>query len=330
MKTISLNESNAISLIRVLSLISIISCHCFQAFNNKWAFVLNIGVQIFLFMSGYLYGHKDIDNFSIFFLGRIKRVYVPYIIFVITMLLIYECFTSIHVSWKDFLFHILDLQAFRGGVGDGRVVLGHLWFITAIGLSYLTTPILQKFKNNSSLIFILLLLIGVIEYLFLHKMLYLFSWIYLYAMGYFYANLKKQFKIVFIILSTVLSIVIILHTSWIDILASNINNRIFHDIIGISIFVDFVFIVKMFSISKCMSMVKILDKYSYQAFLTHHVFLFGPFSILLLSKSMQINIFLFLIFTILSSYILYVISNALLEIFQRNHLLKSLFIKYLS
>ena len=42
-----------ISVIRILAMLSIVVCHIFQAQNNQIAFWLNVGVQVFLFMSGY-------------------------------------------------------------------------------------------------------------------------------------------------------------------------------------------------------------------------------------------------------------------------------------
>ena len=53
-----MKKDAAISLIRLLSLLAIIICHILQGLNLEAAFWLNIGVQVFLFMSGYLYGQK--------------------------------------------------------------------------------------------------------------------------------------------------------------------------------------------------------------------------------------------------------------------------------
>lgn len=63
---ITKTESSILIYIRVMAMISIVACHILQAYNNHWAYVLNIGVQVFLVLSGYLYGHKYIDNWNLF------------------------------------------------------------------------------------------------------------------------------------------------------------------------------------------------------------------------------------------------------------------------
>lgn len=60
-------HDNAISYIRLLSMVLIISCHFMQYFEMELAWWLNVGVQIFFTMSGFLYGKKEIDRPIIFF-----------------------------------------------------------------------------------------------------------------------------------------------------------------------------------------------------------------------------------------------------------------------
>lgn len=76
--TLTRSQSTAISYLRVLALIMIVSCHFLQKLDNKWAWVLNIGVQIFFLISGYLYGFKQIDNWILWLIKRIRKVYIPY------------------------------------------------------------------------------------------------------------------------------------------------------------------------------------------------------------------------------------------------------------
>ena len=77
---ITTTESVAISYFRVMALVSIISCHIFQALDNRWAWVLNMGVQVFFFISGFLYGHKDIQDWIRWYKNRFKKIYFPFII----------------------------------------------------------------------------------------------------------------------------------------------------------------------------------------------------------------------------------------------------------
>ena len=86
---ISKIEINIIRYIRSYALFSIIACHFLQVYNNKWAWVLNVGVQIFLAISGYLYGNKNIVDWSKWFKDKIKKLYIPYIIYIILIFSIY-------------------------------------------------------------------------------------------------------------------------------------------------------------------------------------------------------------------------------------------------
>ena len=57
----------SISLLRMVAMLSIVSCHIFQYYGNFLAWWFNVGVQIFLCISGYLYGQKDIGEITAFY-----------------------------------------------------------------------------------------------------------------------------------------------------------------------------------------------------------------------------------------------------------------------
>ena len=115
MNVISKAESDAISFVRVCAMISIVSCHLLQAYNNHWAWVLNVGVQVFLVLSGYLYGHKCITQWKEWFWSRIKKLYVPFLLFSLTVLMLLDFFTDEHISLKNYFAYIVDIQGVCGG-----------------------------------------------------------------------------------------------------------------------------------------------------------------------------------------------------------------------
>ena len=68
----------AISVIRVVAMISIIVGHWLSMQGiNHFQFGA-IGVEIFLFISGYLYSEKNIDSIRGWILNRWKRIILPY------------------------------------------------------------------------------------------------------------------------------------------------------------------------------------------------------------------------------------------------------------
>ena len=143
--TISKEESNAISIVRVLAMFSIVICHFFQAYDNWLAFRFNIGVQIFFVLSGYLYGHKEVDKWIPWFIGRFKKLYIPCFLYclIATTILILTTNQSFSIfSIKNYI----AISAING--------IDHLWFMKAIFLCYLTTPILQFFRKYPLVVYI--------------------------------------------------------------------------------------------------------------------------------------------------------------------------------
>ena len=73
-----------IQIIRILAMLSIVICHIVQETNNKYlvmsAQFFNIGVYIFLIISGYLYSEKNIEVKS-FYKKKIFKNYIANVYF---------------------------------------------------------------------------------------------------------------------------------------------------------------------------------------------------------------------------------------------------------
>lgn len=100
---------------------SIVICHILQSYDNRWAFVFNIGVQVFLVLSGYLYGKKVVTDWKKWAVGRLKRVYVPMFLFLIIVLPFYLIFHREIFSWKPYALNFLNLQGVPFVMGGGYV-----------------------------------------------------------------------------------------------------------------------------------------------------------------------------------------------------------------
>lgn len=106
-------ESVAISYLRVTAMTFIVVCHFMQALASHWAWVFNIGVQIFLLISGFLYGHKHVDNWLNWYKKRFVRIYVPFFLFFVAVLPLYAVTDKISV--KQIIVYVANLQGFLGG-----------------------------------------------------------------------------------------------------------------------------------------------------------------------------------------------------------------------
>jgi len=136
-------DSFAISVIRVTATIFIFLCHFAQEMPSHMikamGQIFNVGVVIFFFISGYLYGRKHIYSFRKWFTKRYFKINIPIVLFIFSLL-----FVTFNFNVKSFFCYMLNLQGFLGEyVIQGA---GHLWFVSVLMLCYLITPILQKLK----------------------------------------------------------------------------------------------------------------------------------------------------------------------------------------
>lgn len=290
---ITQRKSVPISVIRILATICIVLCHYQQAYGSILSGVFNVGVQIFLVLSGFLFGHKDINDWRGFFKGRFMKLYFPMYIYTTLYLLIVLCYTDIDV-------HIVDFIKVDEASG-----LTHLWFMKVIAFCYIITPLLQKFRTYANFVFLMLCAIGLLEYLYLQVHLFWFSWIWLYSMGYFYVVLSFEIQKIVRGLLMIMVVFVTMNLSLNDILLfEGVQNRVWHDLIGLWTcfcvipfleFLNFRYIPKLF---------KWIDKYSFYIYISHHAYLIGVFSLVSMISNMGICIILTLSLIILTSYLL--------------------------
>ena len=80
-------KNNAISVIRVLSMMMILLCHLFMWLNiDMLAMLFNVGVEVFLLISGYLYSNREIGAPIEFIKKRWIKICIPlYIFFIVNI-----------------------------------------------------------------------------------------------------------------------------------------------------------------------------------------------------------------------------------------------------
>ena len=171
---------------------SIVLCHLLQAYDNRWAWIFNVGVQIFLAISGWLYGNKDVVNWQSWYKDKLRKLYLPYVIYIVFIFLVYRLFNVDIFLFKNLIIYLLDLQWIFGGV-DG---ISHFWFMTAIALCYISTPLLQKIKEKGyvSISLLVLSIIGLLNFLLFDFLLVYFSCLFVYSFCYLFACVKSNLK----------------------------------------------------------------------------------------------------------------------------------------
>ena len=290
----------SLSLIRLISLAMIITCHMMQYLELELAWWFNVGVQIFLIISGYLYGHKVTIDIRTFYIKRIKRILIPYYCLVIPVLIMYFAFAGDKVTLVNAVKVILLNGTIEGG--------GHLWFVPTILFCYVITPILESFyKNCNKIGFLITTILGV-------QIIALFSigfatyynaaWLGCYIIGYALGvNTDRSFistKTV-IIVSGILACmnigqIYIDYVRHIEIIGSvEIIYSAFkaynHVFLGMFIFLIGKELFERLSFDdKTRSLLNTADKYSYEMYLVHQFVILGPFSLMNLTNVMAFNI----------------------------------------
>lgn len=127
----------SISLLRLVAMCCIVACHLCQCYGLAAAWALNVGVQVFLAISGWLYGLRpDIDGVGRWYGRRLLRIAVPYWL-VLVPLLVADALLTTHAPTAKQV--VLSLAMVRSGsVPNGA----HLWYVSCVLLCYLATPFL--------------------------------------------------------------------------------------------------------------------------------------------------------------------------------------------
>lgn len=302
----------SIQVIRVIAMLSIIICHIFQETSNKYLIMsaqfFNIGVYIFLIVSGFLYSNKKIE-IKKFFVGRFYKIILPMYIFMIPVFIIQIINNQFQIN--KFLIYLFNLQGIFGGVTGAS----HLWFLTAIFICYLMLPVFQIVKKNKKMINIFnILLLGItIGVCYLNRVVGMqFVCLCTFSVGYFYFEKLYNKNINMILVGLILIIDMIFRI----ISKYFFDGMIIYDliIVGISQVIASICImllIKLFTKNKTKSsfFINILDKYSFYLYITHYFFIKGNVSIMNVTSNFIINVIVMLILSSLYAIILYYVSN---------------------
>lgn len=132
--------------LRVAGMISILLCHYVQqsqnAILNMSAQFFNIGVEIFIILSGFLFGVRKGETGGVcaWYIKRLKRIFVPYELFVVLLFIVHAvcCRNLLDVDW---IWLVFGLQGSVVGVLGAE----QTWFITSLLLCYAITPLLNRY-----------------------------------------------------------------------------------------------------------------------------------------------------------------------------------------
>ncbi len=325
----NVNRDIRISIIRILATIGIVLCHILQEYGNPLANWLNVNVQIFLFMSGFLYGNKTIENKILWLKNRFIKILVPYYIFFAIALIAYIILKRELLSLSNIFTTFFCLQLF----GKDITGLGHLWFIPLILLCYIITPILQvirqKISENKKYWLLVLLIILIVHCLIIIptiNMRYITSLV-IYIIGYFISLFYQKSKKIKRFSSIIITIIAILLVILEILMPIFISNTILYKIISFAIYYRNLFLgIAIFMILYNLigrirknkfyytnNILSTLDSYTFYIYLTHCIYILGPMSLLYITNNIIINYIITFAMITISSIILKNISSKVID-----------------
>ena len=134
------NKDNTISSIRVLSMLFIVAYHCVCYYGiwdenfpeapqykniESWRFLCGLALQMFTFISGYLYARSKSKSVVEILWQKLKRLLLPYLFWSIVVATLFP----VICSWHDFFCGML-----------------HLWFLLMLFGCFLVVTLI-KYKE---------------------------------------------------------------------------------------------------------------------------------------------------------------------------------------
>lgn len=307
---------------RFLAMLCIISCHVLQAQDNQLCLVLNVGVPVFLFLSGYLYGGKRIENIPKFYITRAIRILIPYYLMLLVILLV-NVIRGISFSPKELLSMLLCQQWYGTTVAKS----GHLWYISCILFCYLITPLLesiaQKTKNISHIKLCVLLCTGAVLLQLIRSLGGISQNVYSivpYIAGYFWsyrlqtAHCRKKNG-----LWTALAcgcLIGLIAKYLLETKGFSVPGILYEYYKSVSGIVFALFCINVLDRKNVFAQkfLKLSDRYSYAVYLSHHIYILGALSVMNLTKYLWLNIMLALMLTLVTAVLLHELSEKIRKI----------------
>lgn len=134
--------------LRAIATLCILLCHYLTESTNVYfamgTQLFSIGVPLFFAMSGFLFGYRGVRKpYSLWFWRRIVRIGLPYWLFLLTLAIVYIC-----LERNILTFHWLALVFWAQGSDVGVLGAEHTWFISAIAICYLATPMISLLNEK--------------------------------------------------------------------------------------------------------------------------------------------------------------------------------------
>lgn len=159
----------------------------------------------------------------------------------------------------------------------------------------------------------IVLLVGLIQFYYVEIFENVFSWLFLYSIGYFIAIVKQWQRTIFAFVVSILFLLSINNLEWSMLINDTIESLRFHVFGGIIIFITAYHLLQILPCWKYIGTIKIIDRFSFPIYITHHVFIIGAFSLANVTDSKSINIGLIFVASISAALLLKKMSDIIVN-----------------
>ena len=322
----------SISFVRMLAMMFIVICHVMQYYDMELAWWFNVGVQIFLCISGYLYGRKRILDILVFYRKNFVKILIDYEIVVFAAVAATVLFTDTVITVEEIAGAVLTVSTIAGGA--------HLWFIPTILMCYLLTPLYERIfsraEQSHKLLVPAAVLLFVMNELVFRQVFSYFNaaWINCYLIG-FALRRFQQYRFWYtgsawlLTLTGAVCISIQASVRYLQLITLTDAWRPFyypmcdygHVFLGVALFCSGRVLLRPFcNINLIQRILRLSDRHSYQIYLTHHFFILGPLSLMALTANSYVNVVLILLLTVLTAVLLQKTSAKISAVFMKKQL----------
>ncbi len=313
------NRNSVVSLLRVTGMLMIVACHIFTWLGmTLLGQLFNVGVEIFLLISGIIYSQKRIDNGLLFIKQRWIKICTSYYIWILILLPI-NYFNGESSSITSIVAYLFDLQGINSLLINIQSPIitgaGHLWFLTVIMICYLLLIPIKRCIDESFwssrkavVIGLVILALDLVLICIGIQIGYILCYFIGYAIGKWRKTLSKK---TYVFITTVMIASVMLRF---------FSNKYYDNTIvynyGVSILTHIALAVWIYStavvfyghfpnlvdrLTSC-SVWNYLEKYSFCIYICHYAFLTGPLNVGAINTNIGIQMILFFVFVTLSSY----------------------------
>ena len=336
-------RKNDITILRTLSMLMIVLCHIIRYYtfipgSQFLGQILDVGVFVFLLISGYLYGFRERKPFGKFILTRALRIGMPTLIVLIIDAAVLFFFFDEKYDFSTLICYLFNLQGLAFVCWDLFSCffvqienLGPLWFASIIMICYCMLPLCYYIRGRLTqkkqwlILLGALAFCGALQYVLNVNLFYFLTFYF----GFLLADSKKslaripnfKFAILCAILTTIqfLRLLLLILIDGSQLYMTFVSYS--HISLGLLLFVVVVEmnkrIPKIFdAIANCW-VVKKLDKISFHIYLVHGVFCFGVTNIYKAITNIILATFVYFILVSLATILLYYLDKLILIPSQR-------------